>query len=124
MGQYRAWLEAYGAAFLDAAAWTLGVAVASFACALLWGAILFFLRLNGGTWGVRAVDAYVQLLRNTPVLLPIYLIYFGFPLFGLVWPAAICGPRPPCACSRPRTAKPRSTASRSPTSPPSSKQSC
>jgi len=91
MGQYRAWLEAYGAAFLDAAAWTLGVAIISFAAALLWGAILFFLRLNGGAWAERAVDAYVQLLRNTPVLLPIYLIYFGFPLVGLLWPASICG---------------------------------
>jgi len=91
MGQYRAWLEAYGAAFLDAAAWTLGVAVASFLCALLWGAVLFFLRLNGGAWLARTVDAYVQLLRNTPVLLPIYLIYFGFPLVGLLWPASICG---------------------------------
>ena len=40
---------------------------------------------------MRAVDAYVQLLRNTPVLLPIYLIYFGFPLLGLLWPASICG---------------------------------
>ena len=40
---------------------------------------------------MRAVDAYVQLLRNTPVLLPIYLIYFGFPLVGLLWPASICG---------------------------------
>jgi ABC-type amino acid transport system permease subunit len=25
------------------------------------------------------------------VLLPIYLIYFGFPLVGLLWPASICG---------------------------------
>ncbi len=33
----------------------------------------------------------MQLFRNTPVLLPIYLIYFAFPLVGLPWPAAICG---------------------------------
>ena len=39
----------------------------------------------------RIVGAYVQLFRNTPVLLPIYFIYFGFPLFGFLWPAAICG---------------------------------
>ena len=45
----------------------------------------------GGRSADWTVDAYVQLFRNTPVLLPIYLIYFGFPLFGLVWPAAICG---------------------------------
>ncbi|MFZ0848600.1 MAG: amino acid ABC transporter permease [Hyphomicrobiaceae bacterium] len=91
MGQYRAWIEAYGVAFLEAAGWTLAVAVASFICALIWGALLFFARLRGGIWTDRIVDGYVQLLRNIPVLLPIYLIYFGFPLAGLLWPAAICG---------------------------------
>lgn len=91
MGQYRAWVEAYGVAFVEAAAWTLAVAVASFICALIWGALLFFARLRGGIWADRIVDGYVQVLRNIPVLLPIYLIYFGFPLAGLLWPAAICG---------------------------------
>jgi polar amino acid transport system permease protein len=91
MGQYRAWLEANGQAYLAAAAWTLAIAVLAFLCALLWGALLFFLRLSAGVWAERLVDVYVQLLRNTPVLLPIYLIYFGFPLIGLLWPAAICG---------------------------------
>jgi His/Glu/Gln/Arg/opine family amino acid ABC transporter permease subunit len=91
MGQYRAWIEAYGAAYLDAAAWTLAVAIASFVGALIWGAVLFFLRLRVGPWADRLVDGYVQLFRNTPVLLPIYLIYFGFPLVGFLWPAVVCG---------------------------------
>ena len=91
MGQYRAWLEAYGTAYLEAAAWTLSIAVIAFIAALIWGAALFFLRLNGGGWVAKGVDAYVQVLRNTPVLLPIYLIYFGFPLLGVLWPAAVCG---------------------------------
>jgi His/Glu/Gln/Arg/opine family amino acid ABC transporter permease subunit len=91
MGQYRAWIEAYGLAYLGAAAWTLNIALASFVCALAWGGLLFFLRLRGGVASDRIVSAYVQLFRNTPVLLPIYLIYFGFPLFGFLWPAAVCG---------------------------------
>jgi len=91
MGQYRAWLDAYAQAYLAAAGWTLAIAVLAFLSSLLWGALLFFLRLSAGVWAERLVDVYVQLLRNTPVLLPIYLIYFGFPLIGLLWPAAICG---------------------------------
>jgi polar amino acid transport system permease protein len=91
MGQYRAWIEAYGLSYLGAAAWTLNIALASFICALAWGGLLFFLRLRGSVASDRIVGAYVQLFRNTPVLLPIYLIYFGFPLFGLLWPAAVCG---------------------------------
>jgi His/Glu/Gln/Arg/opine family amino acid ABC transporter permease subunit len=91
MGQYRSWIEAYSGAYLNAAGWTLAIAAGSFITALVWGAILFFVRLRGVAWVTGLIDAYVQLFRNTPVLLPIYLIYFGFPLFGLVWQAAICG---------------------------------
>jgi polar amino acid transport system permease protein len=91
MGQYRVWIEAYGGAYLDAASWTLAIAAASYMGAVVLGALLFFFRLRGAPLAVWIVDAYVQLLRNIPVLLPIYLIYFGFPLLGLVWPAAICG---------------------------------
>lgn len=91
MGQWWTWAEAYGPSYLDAAGWTLAVAVASSLGAVFWGAVLFFVRLVSGRWGAGLVDAYVQLFRNTPVLLPIYLIYFGFPLIGFVWPAAVCG---------------------------------
>lgn len=90
MGQWTAWAHAYGPAYLDAAAWTLAIAVASSCGALAWGALLFFLRLSG-RGSAALVNGYVQLFRNTPVLLSIYLIYFGFPLIGLVWSAAICG---------------------------------
>jgi polar amino acid transport system permease protein len=91
MGQWWAWAERFGPAFLPAAGWTLLVAVAASLGALLWGGALFFLRLTGGPWAGRIVSFYVQLLRNIPVLLPIYLIYFGFPLIGLAWSAAVCG---------------------------------
>jgi polar amino acid transport system permease protein len=57
----------------------------------VWGSALFLVRLVGGRWGAPLVDAYVQALRNVPVLLPIYLIYFGLPLIGLPWPAVACG---------------------------------
>jgi His/Glu/Gln/Arg/opine family amino acid ABC transporter permease subunit len=85
------WLTTYGPTYLDALGWTLLAAVFASIGAIVWGCVLFLLRLAGGRWGVRAVDAYVQLLRNIPVLLPIYLIYFGFPLIGLPWPAVVCG---------------------------------
>ena len=91
MGQYWSWASAYGPSYLQAAGWTLAIAILSSLGAILWGAVLLFLRIAAGRWGARIVDAYVQLFRNTPVLLPIYLIYFGFPLVGLVWPAVVCG---------------------------------
>jgi His/Glu/Gln/Arg/opine family amino acid ABC transporter permease subunit len=91
MGQYWAWLSAYGPDYMAAAALTLAIALVSAAVAIVWGGLLFFLRITTKRWGGWIVDGYVQLFRNTPVLLPIYLIYFGFPMIGLVWPAVVCG---------------------------------
>jgi len=88
---YLGWVTTYGPTYLDALGWTAVIAVLASLGAIVWGCALLLVPLVGGRWGARAVDAYVQVFRNTPVLLPIYLIYFGFPLIGLPWPAAVCG---------------------------------
>ncbi len=91
MLKFWTWLQAYGAGYVDSLEWTALVALASAVGAILWGCALLGIRLSAGRWGQRLVDAYVQLFRNTPVLISIYLIYFGFPLIGLAWPAVVCG---------------------------------
>jgi polar amino acid transport system permease protein len=85
------WLAIHGPGYLDGLAQTALIAVWASLGAIVWGAALMLIRIAGGRWGVVGVDAYVQLFRNIPVLLPIYLIYFGFPLVGLYWPAVVCG---------------------------------
>src|ERR687888_382639 len=85
------WFATYGPTYVHALCWTAAVAVLAALGAVAWGCVLLLVRLAGGRWGARGVDAYVQAFRNTPVLLPIYLIYFGFPLVGLPWPAVVCG---------------------------------
>jgi His/Glu/Gln/Arg/opine family amino acid ABC transporter permease subunit len=85
------WFTTWGPSYLHALGWTGLAALASAVGAVSWGGLLFMLRLAAGRGGARLVDAYVQVFRNTPVLLPIYLIYFGFPLVGLPWPAVVCG---------------------------------
>lgn len=85
------WLAVHGPGYLSGLAQTALTAVWASLGAVTLGTALMLVRLTGGRWGGTLVDAYVQLLRNTPVLLPIYLIYFGFPLFGLYWPAVVCG---------------------------------
>jgi len=91
MLKWERWLEAYGPGYLDGLAWTAVVALVAAVGAIVWGCALLGIRLSGGRWGPRAVDGYVQLFRNIPVLVPIYIIYFGFPLIGLAWPAVVCG---------------------------------
>ena len=88
---FTRWVTIYGPTYATALLWTAITALAAACGAIVWGCLLLLLRLSGGGWGARAVDGYVQLFRNTPVLLPIYLIYFAFPLIGLPWPAVVCG---------------------------------
>jgi His/Glu/Gln/Arg/opine family amino acid ABC transporter permease subunit len=85
------WVATYGSTYLDALGWTLLAALLASAGSMFWGSALFLIRLMGGRAAERGVGGYVQLFRNTPVLLPIYVIYFGFPLIGLPWPALACG---------------------------------
>jgi len=88
---FARWVTIYGPTYLTGLGWTAVTAVGAAVGALLWGCMLLLIRLSAGRWGARSVDAYVQLFRNTPVLLPIYLIYFAFPMIGLPWPAVVCG---------------------------------
>jgi len=88
---FTRWVAIYGPTYATALVWTAITALAAACGAIVWGCVLLLIRLSGGRWGARVVDGYVQLFRNTPVLLPIYLIYFAFPLIGLPWPAVVCG---------------------------------
>ncbi len=86
-----AWIATYASTYVDALGWTLVAALLASVGSMVWGCVLFLIRLMGGRAAARVVSGYVQLFRNTPVLLPIYVIYFGLPLVGLPWPALACG---------------------------------
>jgi polar amino acid transport system permease protein len=84
------WIGIYGPTYVTGLGWTAFTAFWAALGAIGWGCVLLLVRLSSPR-AATAVDAYVQLFRNTPVLLPIYLIYFGFPIIGLPWPAVVCG---------------------------------
>jgi polar amino acid transport system permease protein len=55
--------------------------------AILLGSIIAVLlsaaRSNGPRWVGIAVDAYVELVRNTPFLVQLFIIFFGLPSLGM-----------------------------------------
>jgi len=59
---------------LSAAAMVLGLIVA------VSGALG---KLFGPSWLKRVVDVYIEVIRNTPFLIQIFLVYFGLPQAGL-----------------------------------------
>ena len=70
---------------------TLLVAVAAIPLALALGVLLLAPRLAGRRLISGAVQAYIEVMRGTPLLLQIYLIYFGLPLIGLFPSEFTCG---------------------------------
>ncbi len=41
------------------------------------------LRSLAGSWAGYIVDAYVELMRNTPFLVQLFMIFFGLPQIGI-----------------------------------------
>jgi len=70
---------------------TLTVAVAAIPLALALGVLLLAPRLSGRRLISGAVQAYIEVMRGTPLLLQIYLIYFGLPIIGLFPSEFTCG---------------------------------
>ena len=70
----------YGEWMLEAWRWTLAVAGTSWAVAMVLGAVIGTLRtLQSSPWLVRLGDAWVELFRNIPLLVQIFLWYFVVP---------------------------------------------
>ena len=50
---------------------------------LLIAVVCAYARLEGPRWGRIAVRAYVELIRNTPLLVQLFFVFFGLPMAGL-----------------------------------------
>jgi polar amino acid transport system permease protein len=70
---------------------TLGVAATAMPLAFLAGLMLLPARTSRRRTLSAAALAYIEVMRNTPLLLQIYLIYFGLPLLGLFPSEFACG---------------------------------
>jgi polar amino acid transport system permease protein len=76
---------------LLAARWTVALSLIAFIGGGLVGLALLVVRLGPSKWARRAVSGYVQLFQGTPLLMQLFLAYFGIALFGIdvsAWTAA------------------------------------
>jgi polar amino acid transport system substrate-binding protein len=75
--------------FLRAAGVTLAISLLAMALAIPLGLLLAFARLYGSAGSRLASHGYIELFRGTPVLLQLYILYYGIaPLVHLSAPAA------------------------------------
>ena len=68
-------------ALLEGAVVTVELAVLTMAICLVWGLLVALARSARGPLSWIA-GGYIQLVRNTPLLIQLYLVYFGFSMAG------------------------------------------
>lgn len=64
---------------------TLQLTVVGLACGILLGLPAALLRVYGGGWLRGLATVYIELFRGTPVLVQLFVIYFGLPQFGFIF---------------------------------------
>ena len=76
---------------LLAAPWTLLLSAIAFTGGGFFGLVLLIIGLGRYKWAKTAVKFYVELFQSTPLLMQLFLVYFGLPLLGIdvsAWMAA------------------------------------
>jgi glutamate/aspartate transport system permease protein len=65
--------------FLVGIGWTLATALSAWLIALLVGALVGTVRTTTARWAVRLGNLYVEVFRNVPLIVQMFLWYFVFP---------------------------------------------
>lgn len=81
----------YGWTLLLSAGLTLFLSCVSMPLAMAIGLLVALGRLYGPRWLKPALTAYVELLRGTPLMLQLYVLFFLLPELGLELPALVAG---------------------------------
>jgi len=68
---------------LLAVRWTLLLSLLAFAGGGLGGLLLLALRVSRSGPARKAVQVYIELFQGTPLLMQLFLVFFGLPLLGL-----------------------------------------
>ena len=68
---------------LHAAQWTIGLSLMAFAGGALGGLTLALARTSESLAAQRAAAGFIQIFQGTPLLMQLFLVFFGAPVVGL-----------------------------------------
>ena len=66
-----------------AARWTVALSLVAFIGGGIVGLLLLFARIGGGRIAQTLIAGYVQVFQGTPLLIQLFLTFFGISLFGI-----------------------------------------
>ena len=79
---------------LLATRWTVVLSIAAFVGGAVVGLLILFARISARKWVARAAEGYIGLFQGTPLLMQLFLMFFGLPMLGFriePWTAAALG---------------------------------
>jgi polar amino acid transport system permease protein len=79
---------------LLAARWTFLLSLVAFGTGSAAGLVILFLRIDSRQWLRRPAEVYIAAFQGTPLLMQLFLVFFGLPLIGFridAWSAAVVG---------------------------------
>ncbi|PSL39387.1 amino acid ABC transporter membrane protein (PAAT family) [Labedella gwakjiensis] len=85
-------LSSAGPLAVGAVTGTIPLALASFAIGIVIALLAALARLSGRWWLSGVARFYISVIRGTPLIVQLYVIFFGLPSIGIVidpWPSAI-----------------------------------
>ena len=68
---------------LLAARWTVGLTLVAFVGGGAVGMAILIARIDHRSWLRRSATSYIALFQRTPLLLQLFLVFFGLPLVGV-----------------------------------------
>jgi len=77
---------------LFATRWTILLSVAAFIGGTVVGIAILMLRISKRQWARRFASGYIALFQGTPLLMQLFLMFFGLPMLGFriePWTAAV-----------------------------------
>jgi len=84
MSDFTFWTILYN--LLMATRWTVLLSLVAFASGGAVGLALLFARVSGKAWLVVPVKAYIEFFQGTPLLMQLFICFFGASLLGLEVP--------------------------------------
>ena len=79
-------LSDYSQFFIDGTKITIGISLCTLVLGFLVGVIVCMARISRNKVFSILGSIYIEFLRGTPLLVQIYIIYFGFPTIGIKFP--------------------------------------
>ena len=84
-------IQRFAPMYAEAALLTLGIGTVGIVLSVVVGLICALVKYYRVPVARQIVSAYIELSRNTPLIVQLFFLYFGLPKVGIRWSSAACG---------------------------------